>query len=389
MSPELSCPSCGQPVEATARRCEHCHAVLALAAVVAEKETISASRLPEGMPLAPEVLVPRLGEYLVQNGQLTPDQLAQALQHQAKSSSQGTPVLLGQALRELGLISPEALDQAVTVQILQLQNALRRSNRDLEQRVRERTAELEHAIEKLGELNQLKANFIANISHELRTPLTHLKGYLEIFAAGDLGALTDQQSDVLQILMRSESRLERLIEDLIQFSLVSRGSIELALTSNSVEKMLSQAISQVENRARGKNVNLQIRVPHKLPAVQCDEEKITWVIMQLLDNAIKFTPNGGKIQIGVSKEQSFVKISVADTGIGIEEDRLSEIFEPFHQLDGSSTRRFGGTGLGLALSSQIIAAHQSGIQVQSVVGKGSRFEFRLAVSKQPVVTTRV
>lgn len=137
--------------------------------------------------------MPRLGDYLVEKGLLSEEELARALEFQQQAQSDGEPKLIGQALVELGLISQEKLDQSITEQIFQLQSALRRANEELEDRVRERTSELEDALNRLSELNQLKSNFVANVSHELRTPLTHLRGYLELFENDGLGPLNEGQ----------------------------------------------------------------------------------------------------------------------------------------------------------------------------------------------------
>lgn len=173
--------------------------------------------------LTPEILVPRLGDYLVERGLITTEQLQTALQHQAvlRKTREDAP-RLGELLVELGMITRAELEQAITEHVLQLRNALQETNRQLEQRVRERTAELEKALEKLSELSQLKANFIANISHELRTPLTHIRGYQELLLSGDLGELTSEQITALRTMQRSTDRLERLIEDLILFATAER-----------------------------------------------------------------------------------------------------------------------------------------------------------------------
>jgi signal transduction histidine kinase len=137
-------------------------------------------------------------------------------------------------LLELGLIDRQTLDQAITEQIMQLRAALQETNRQLEQRVQERTAELQNALNKLSELNQLKSNIVANISHELRTPLTHIKGYLELLIAELMGPLSPEQVGALEVMQRSTERLERQIEDLILFSIASRGEFSLRLTSINV-----------------------------------------------------------------------------------------------------------------------------------------------------------
>ena len=132
-----------------------------------------------------------------------------------------------------------------------------------------------------------------------------------------------------------------------------------------------------KNKAEQQNLTVQFQNPGNIPFVQADEQKISWVIAQLLDNAIKFTPPGGLVRLELENIGQVVMVSVIDNGIGIAEDRLEEIFEPFHQLDGSSTRKFGGTGLGLALAKKIIEAHGSLLNVYSKPAEGSHFEFIL------------
>ena len=311
-------------------------------------------------PLTPEVLVPRLGEHLVQTGQISEADLQKALAYQKEKQKGGERCLLGEALMELNLLTRRQIDHAVTEQIIQLRNALEDANRFLEHRVEERTAELQEALRKLSELNQMKANFVANISHELRTPLTHVKGYLELLTTGSLGPLSDDQKNALQISQRATGRLESLIDSLILFSLAARGEMTLRLKPVDLNKVASEIINYSRPKARDRNVALNFNIQPDIPFVQADEEKISWVILQLIDNAIKFTPSGGQVNLSIAKESdTLVMVTVTDTGIGIPSNRLEEVFEPFHQLDASSTRRYGGTGLGLALVKEIVSAHGS------------------------------
>lgn len=379
MAEFVSCPNCEALVDPQSRYCEHCGADLAVAAAFAEANVRLPTPLTNGLAITPEVLVPRLGDYLLERGLITSEDLERALNYQKEMALQGKALLLGQVLRELNLLDSETLDKVITEQILQLQAALKQSNRQLEQRVQERTRELQQALARLTELNQLKANFIANISHELRTPLAHIKGYLDLLAEDGFGPLSQEQRGAVQVLQRAERRLERLIEDLLQFSLATRGELTLNLAQVDLNQIASRAVGDAMPKARTSNILLTQKLAQGKPLVRCDEEKIYWVISQLLDNALKFTPNGGRVELETILNGKIVSILVKDTGIGIPTERLDELFVPFHQLDGSATRRYAGTGLGLALCNRIIEAHKSKIEVQSMQGKGSIFSFSLPV----------
>lgn len=330
--------------------------------------------------LSPEMLVPRIGEYLVQKGLITAEDLQSALGYQSQETEKGNSILLGQALMDLNLIDRSDLDQAVTELILQLRSALQSANRTLERRVEERTAELQKALQRVSELSQLKANFISNISHELRTPLTHIKGYIELLVTESLGPLAEEQKHALQVSQQSTARLEGLIEDLIMVSLASRGELSIRLAEVDICQTAGLVTRSFTGRAQERGIALRTEMDDKIPLVQGDPQKINWALSQLIDNAVKFTSTGGSVTVSVKREgANLVMVSVADTGIGIAPHRLNEIFEPFHQLDGSSTRRYGGTGLGLSLVRQIVEAHGSMLDVQSVEGRGTTFKFPLLI----------
>jgi signal transduction histidine kinase len=336
----------------------------------------------ETLKLTPEMLVPRLGEYLVKKGHVTQDQLQEALAFQQKKIAEGQTALLGGTLLELNIITKDILDQAVTEQIIQLRSALQATNRNLEQRVQERTKELQNALERLSELSKLKANFISNISHELRTPLTHIKGYLELLISESLGSITEEQRHALQVSQRSSARLENLIEDLIMVSITSRGELALKQEALDIRRVANLSVKTVSQKAEERDVSVHAVLDRHLPPVQADQQKLLWVLGQLLDNGVKFTPSGGRVVLRVEHgSDKLVSISVTDTGIGIPQERIEEMFQPFHQLDGAATRRYGGTGLGLLLVRQIVEAHGSMLEVQSAEGRGSTFRFPLLVAK--------
>jgi signal transduction histidine kinase len=378
MAPVVTCPRCGQRVDSTVRECPYCGVDFALAAILASENELDQAGYTAGQaPITPEVFVPRLGDILLERKLISPQDLQRALDQHKQLTLEKKPRRLGQVIIQLGLIDQETLDEIVTGQIFQLQAALQRSNEQLEKRVQERTQDLQQALSKLSELNQLKSNFISNISHELRTPLTHIKGYLDLMADGGLGALTEEQKTAVNVLQRAEARLEQLIEDLIRFSIAARGEFTLHKELHTPRELIQATSERATHQALSKNIQLDISVHDGVPPVNVDSEKITWVLYQLMDNAVKFTPSGGKVLVVVEKDGRDAKFSIIDSGIGIPEDKMEEIFEPFHQLDGSESRRYGGTGLGLALVKSIIEAHGAFIKVQSVVGMGSCFSFIL------------
>jgi two-component system phosphate regulon sensor histidine kinase PhoR len=384
MPPPNNCPICNHEAMPNDRFCQNCGVDLALAMVMTE-HAIFASRREAivDVQVSPEVLVPRLGEHLVETGVLTEKQLQLALNYQREQAGKGNPILMGQALIFLGLIDEAALDKAITGQIIQLQDALRRSNAELENRVQERTRELQKALNRLTELNQLKANFIANISHELRTPLTHIKGYTELMLDNSLGATTAEQADALRVMERAIVRLEGLINDLIRFSENAQGEITLHPRPIPVANLVRSVVERFASRAVSEGKTLTIsQLPITSLHVLGDLENISWVLSQLIDNALKFTLPGGKIAVSVSPGEHFITFAVTDTGIGIPEQKFNEVFEAFHQLDSSATRQQGGTGLGLALVKRILQAHQTDIAIQSVEGKGSHFTFKLPTTTQ-------
>jgi signal transduction histidine kinase len=336
--------------------------------------------------LTPEMLVPRLGDYLIEKGLITHDQLSTALAYQANKNKSGEKQpLLGQILIELNMLDRPALDQAITEVIIQLRSALQESNRQLDRRVQERTAELQMALNKLTEVNQLKSNFVANISHELRTPLTHLKGYLELLSSNSFGQLNAEQTSAVEIMIKSADRLENLIEDLIRFSLAERGQFTLHIDTFDIIQVIEFASKSSSPKATEKNITLICNIPSQNLWIKADKEKITWVILHLLENGIKFTPQNGKVILDTIIDNNMVTVRISDTGIGIPEDKLDIIFEPFRQLDGSATRKYGGTGLGLSLVKQIIEAHGSMVVVKSSPNKGSSFEFSLAIEKKDFI----
>ncbi len=374
------CPQCRQPVDVTDTFCPHCGANLALVAALAEREVLASMPSPSGAPFVADVILPRFGEYLVQSGAITSHQLLEALAQQRLRVRQGETPSIGQVLIEMGFITREQLERTSLQQVKELQAALQDSNRQLEDRVNRRTQELQQALQKLTELSQLKANFVANISHELRTPLVPIKSYTELMLEEGLGPLTPEQKQSLEAMTRSIGRLEGLVNNLIQFASSLTGDMLLVQAAHTVAELVTMTLNASEAKATKKAVRLRTEVPTRLPSVLADGEKIQWVLFQLVDNAIKFTPPDGAITLAAEPRPNAVRLSVRDTGIGIPSERIPELFQPFHQLDGTSTRQYGGTGLGLALVKRILDAHGSQARVESQPGEGSTFWFDLPIA---------
>ncbi|NIS83160.1 MAG: hypothetical protein GTO14_23830 [Anaerolineales bacterium] len=374
------CPQCEHPLPGDSKTCPQCGVDLALFALLTEKAYLEG--LPPTAPISttPEALVPRIGEYLLEQGILTTEKLELALNKQKELADRGQQMLLGQTLIQMGYVDRETLDRAITRQIIELHAALQEANRTLERRVVERTTELRRALERLTEVSQIKANLISNISHELRTPLAHISGYIDLFTDEQLGPLTDEQKDALGVIKRSSRRLGSLIADLIEFSTASREGLTLNISNIDLAELAKNIFERSQEKADKAGVGLHTTIDGTLPEVEGDLDRLYWVLYQLVDNAIKFTPSGGQVKLLAKVSNQSIVISVADTGIGIPEDRIDEIFEPFHQLDGSPTRRYGGTGLGLALVKLILNAHDSKMQVQSKEGEGSTFSFPLPLA---------
>lgn len=374
------CPQCRQPVKATDAFCPNCGANLALVAALAEREVLATMPGASGAPTVAEVVLPRFGEYLVQSGAITSAQLQAALVEQNLRVKRGETPSIGQVLVGMGFITRQQLEQTSIQQVRELQQALQDSNRQLEERVARRTQELQQALQKLTELNQLKANFVANISHELRTPLVPIKSYTELMLDGGMGPLTGDQRQSLEAMTRSIGRLEGLVNNLIQFASSLTGDMLLVQAPQAVGDLVTMTLNASEAKAAKKTVHLQTHLPEATPLVLADGEKIHWVLFQLVDNAIKFTPPEGTVTLAAEPRDNSVRLSVRDTGIGIPPERLPELFQPFHQLDGTSTRQYGGTGLGLALVKRILDAHGSQARVESKPGEGSTFWFDLPIA---------
>jgi signal transduction histidine kinase/DNA-binding response OmpR family regulator len=238
---------------------------------------------------------------------------------------------------------------------------------------------LERSNVELRELDRLKCDLLANVSHELRTPLTSIKGYCEALTEGLLGPLTDAQGEALAVSSRNLDRLLYMINELLSYARFESGAVQVERHPLDLGVLARQVVDGAF-AARGPDLDLHLSVEPDLPAVEADGQRIAQVLDNLLTNALKFTPDGGRIDVRLWHERNEVITEIADSGIGIPREEQQRIFERFYQVESSSTRKFGGIGLGLAIVRQILDAHGTTIELESEPGKGSAFRFRLPVA---------
>jgi signal transduction histidine kinase len=243
----------------------------------------------------------------------------------------------------------------------------------------DKNRQLEESYAKLKELDRLKSNFLATMSHELRTPLTSVIGYSEMMLEGLGGPLTAEQREYLGIIMEKGENLLQLITSILDISKIEAGRVRLVLSEVDASQIMRDAVATVLPLARKKGIKVACE-PTSIPRIHADRDKLRQCLVNLCSNAVKFTPNGGVITVAaepVGRER--VAIRVTDTGIGIAEEHVDKVFEVFYQVDGSSTREYGGAGLGLAIVRSFVEAHGGMVQVSSTLGAGSVFTLTLPV----------
>jgi signal transduction histidine kinase len=257
--------------------------------------------------------------------------------------------------------------------------AVQESYRELQ----EKNGQLQESFSKLKELDRLKSNFLATMSHELRTPLTSVIGYSEMMLEGLGGPLTSEQREYLGIIMEKGENLLQLITSILDISKIEAGRVRLLLSEVDVGQLMRDAVATVLPLARKKGLKVACE-PGEIPRLLCDRDKLRQCLVNLCSNAVKFTPAGGSILVsGEVLPGERLAIRVVDTGIGIAEEHLGKVFDVFYQVDGSSTREYGGAGLGLAIVKSFVDAHGGEVSVRSTPGHGSTFS--LVLPLRPVV----
>jgi signal transduction histidine kinase len=272
----------------------------------------------------------------------------------------------------------------------------------LEEKVRERTRELDEARKSAEAANKAKSEFLSNITHELRTPLNSIIGFSEVMRNGTTGPLTGDQQACLKDIWESGRHLLRIINNLLDLSKIEAGMMDLDLDEFYLKELLEGSLSLFREKAQRRRITLAADLGDEIEMITADKTKVKQVVLNLLANALKFTPEGGSVRVAARRVQSskykvqssdgpdyelrtmnyeldagFIEISVVDTGIGISPADCERLFRPFRQLDNTLTKKYEGTGLGLHLSRKIVELHGGRIRVESRPGQGSRFSFTL------------
>ncbi|HOU50953.1 MAG: hypothetical protein KBG22_04835 [Smithella sp.] len=235
----------------------------------------------------------------------------------------------------------------------------------------EKTMIVFHDVTRLKKLEQIRADFVANVTHEIKTPLTAIIGYLETIKNGAINNVEETKKFV-DIILKQAERLNRLVEDLLIISNIEMKETKLNFNDVSLSAVITNVIALVEAKAKSKNIAIHNNISEKFAPVKADRDKLTQIFVNVLDNAVKFTPDGGRVTIDAREEGAFRVVSVRDTGIGVPGDEIHRLGERFYRVDRSRSRDLGGTGLGLSIVKHLMIAHGGRMHIESQYGRGTQ-----------------
>jgi signal transduction histidine kinase len=299
-----------------------------------------------------------------------------------KSLEEGAPGLLSGNFKPIPVTSVNEIGRLTEIfnstacELLEIRKKLEVKIELADKDLEEKNIELTSANEELKKLDELKSDFLSLVSHELKTPLSSMRISAE-YLESEENIDDTTRKELLEIILRNIDRQTRLINDILDISKIEAGKTELQLENVSIREIADASFENIKQIAIKNNISIILDIPDNLSSVIADRDKLIIVLNNLFENALKFTPGGGSIILCAAEDYDSIEIRMKDTGIGMEKEKLEKIFEKFYQVDSSSRRKIGGCGLGLSISSGIIRAHDSVIQVESEPGKGSTFSFKL------------
>ncbi len=258
--------------------------------------------------------------------------------------------------------------------------AVYQAGEELESKIKEKTFELKKTLEEIEHISKMKSEFISSVSHELRTPLTSIKGFSSLLVAEKFGKLPPEAKERLKKIDENVNKLVDMVNTLLDISRIESKRIEVNIVKNDLTKLIKDVCDFLMPQIESKKINLKIETPPSL-FVYMDKNLIERVLINLINNAIKFTPMGGEIKVGCKIKEDKVIVSVQDTGCGIAKEDLEKIFQEFFRADNPINRQVKGTGLGLSLVKRIIDIHKERIWVESELNKGTTFYFTLKLAQ--------
>ncbi|MFL6558007.1 MAG: two-component system histidine kinase PnpS, partial [Bacillus sp. (in: firmicutes)] len=233
-----------------------------------------------------------------------------------------------------------------------------------------------HDITEIKKLEQMRKDFVANVSHELKTPVTSIKGFTETLMDGAMNNKETLEA-FLSIILKESDRLQTLIQDLLELSKIEQHGFRLNIQEIDLHAVLADVITMLNGKAEAKNIQLELDCKQNQVLIQGDTDRLKQVFINLIGNAINYTPYEGAVRILLSEQDDNVRIRVKDSGVGISKEEIPRIFERFYRVDRARSRNSGGTGLGLAIVKHLVEAHHGNISVRSNLGKGSEFIIEL------------
>jgi signal transduction histidine kinase len=245
--------------------------------------------------------------------------------------------------------------------------------KDVEEQIKQQNIQLK-------KLDELKTSFLNITTHELRTPMASIKGYIQMLLKQGLGEISEEQRKALEVILRNTNRLDYLLRDILDVSRLESGTMKFISEKTNPRTLINESIDIMRPYLDQKAILTKVFIGKKLPPLFLDKERIKQVITNLIQNAIKFSPDDSIINIKAKKQKENILFEIQDFGRGISKDKQEKIFDLFFQIDNGLDRKFGGVGLGLTISKGIILSHGGKIWVESKEGKGSTFKFTIPIN---------
>jgi len=234
----------------------------------------------------------------------------------------------------------------------------------------EKTMVVLHDVTRLKKLERVRIDFVANVTHEIRTPLTAILGYLETIRAGAINK-PEEACRFIDIILRHAQRLNRLVEDLLTISKIELGEVNFRFEDVFPADVINNVLPVVDQKAKAKNIEIVNLMPENFPKIKADKDRLTQIFVNILDNAVKFTPENGKVSIDAEEANGYTVVTVSDTGIGVPQEEIERLGERFYRVDKTRSRELGGTGLGLSIVKHLMIAHGGKMEIESRLGQGT------------------